>query len=302
MYIHISLPGQFLELYDARQKLLQRYCVSTALRGAGEINGSQQTPRGRHVIRARIGDGLPAGSVFKARRPTGEIWTAELAAVQPQRDWILTRILWLSGCEPGRNRLGMVDTMRRYVYIHGCPPSATLGQPGSIGCVRMGNTDLIDLFARVLAQTIVDIEEFRVISGDWRSLETAAKTVRKAVFIDEQGIAPELEWDDLDREARHVLALDEQQQAIGTGRLLIVAGTDRGRIGRLAVLPAWRGRRVGGMLLRRLLDQAVHAGLQNVHLHARLAARGFYENQGFKVQGKVFDEVGQPHVLMQRKL
>jgi lipoprotein-anchoring transpeptidase ErfK/SrfK len=123
----------------------------------GERNGSFCTPRGRHVIRAKIGAGAPLNTVFVERRPTGEIYSSELAARHPGRDWILTRILWLSGCEPGVNRLGDVDTMRRFIYIHGSPDTAEMGKPGSIGCVRMHNRDLVELFDLVPAGTPVNI-------------------------------------------------------------------------------------------------------------------------------------------------
>ncbi len=134
-----------------------RYAVSTATKGAGEQRGSFCTPRGRHIVRAKIGAGQPLSAVFVARRPTGEIYSPELAEKFPGRDWILTRILWLSGCEVGFNRLGDVDTMRRYIYIHGSPDSAPMGVPGSIGCVRMRNTDVADLFARAAAGISVNI-------------------------------------------------------------------------------------------------------------------------------------------------
>jgi L,D-transpeptidase YbiS len=133
------------------------YSVSTAKNGPGEKNGSFCTPRGRHIVRARIGAGQPLGTVFVRRRPTGEVWTPELHAKYPGRDWMLTRILWLSGCERGFNRLGDVDTMRRYIYIHGAPDSAEMGKPGSIGCVRMRNRDIVELFDRVAPYTPVDI-------------------------------------------------------------------------------------------------------------------------------------------------
>ena len=133
------------------------YAVSTSKFGPGEQHGSFRTPRGRHIVRAKIGAGQPLGAVFVRRRPTGEVWTPELHAQYPGRDWILTRILWLSGREPGVNRLGEVDTMRRYVYIHGCPDSAELGKPGSIGCVRMRNRDVAELFDRVAPYTEVVI-------------------------------------------------------------------------------------------------------------------------------------------------
>ncbi|HZQ74515.1 MAG TPA: L,D-transpeptidase [Burkholderiales bacterium] len=149
-----------IEIDIARQQLRyggKTYSVSTAKRGAGEKNGSLCTPRGRHLVRAKIGAGQPLNTVFVRRRPTGEVWTPELHARYPGRDWILTRILWLSGCEPGRNRLGDVDTMRRYIYIHGSPDIAEMGKPGSIGCVRMRNADIVELFERVPPYTAVDI-------------------------------------------------------------------------------------------------------------------------------------------------
>lgn len=111
------------------------------------------------MVRARIGAGQPPGAVFVGRRPTGEIWTPELAAREPERDWILTRILWLSGLEPGRNRLGLVDTMRRFIYIHGCPDDAPMGVPASHGCIRMRNGDVARLFESVPCGTPVWIGE-----------------------------------------------------------------------------------------------------------------------------------------------
>jgi lipoprotein-anchoring transpeptidase ErfK/SrfK len=110
-------------------------------------------------VRIKIGEGCPPGSVFVARRPTGEIYSDALAEAHPDRDWILTRILWLTGAEPGRNRGGAVDTLRRFIYIHGCPDSEPMGVARSHGCIRMRNTDLLELFDRVRAGTTVDIRE-----------------------------------------------------------------------------------------------------------------------------------------------
>jgi len=156
--ILVSLARQELRLMvDGRGRC--SYPVSTAAGGAGEHNGSLQTPRGWHVVRARIGEGAPVGTVFRARRPTGEIYQEALGRRHPGRDWILTRILWLSGCEPGFNRLGDVDTMRRYIYIHGTPDDTVLGVAGSHGCIRMRNADIVALFDRVPVGTPVEIRE-----------------------------------------------------------------------------------------------------------------------------------------------
>jgi len=156
MKIEIDIPTQQLRLLNG-DALLKSYSVSTATRGPGEKNGSLCTPRGRHIVRARIGAGQPLNAVFVRRRPTGEVWTPELHEKYPGRDWILTRILWLSGCEPGRNRLGDVDTMRRYIYIHGSPDIAEMGKPGSIGCIRMRNRDIVELFDLVPPYTPVEV-------------------------------------------------------------------------------------------------------------------------------------------------
>jgi L,D-transpeptidase YbiS len=156
MNIEIDTQAQQLTvLEDGRA--IKRYTVSTSKNGLGEKNGSFCTPRGRHIVRAKIGADQPPGAVFVRRRPTGEVWTPELHARYPGRDWILTRILWLSGCERGRNRMGEVDTMRRYIYIHGTPDTAELGRPGSIGCVRMRNRDVAELFDLVPPYTEVVI-------------------------------------------------------------------------------------------------------------------------------------------------
>ena len=156
--IDIDLTRQRLKLLDGA-RVLREYEVSTGANGIGEINGSGCTPRGRHVVRARIGAGQPAGAVFVARRPTGEVWSPALHEKFPKRDWILTRILWLSGLEPGRNRLGCVDTFRRYIYLHGTPPVTRLEVPGSKGCVRLRNEDILELFEQVPVGTEVNLHE-----------------------------------------------------------------------------------------------------------------------------------------------
>jgi len=156
--IHVSIAHQQLRLLKGDHQMAV-WSVSTALNGAGERNGSGCTPRGIHTIRACIGADEPLNAVFIGRRPTGEVYSPALAQQFPGRDWILTRILWLSGMEPGFNRSGDVDTMRRYIYIHGTPDTEPMGVPLSHGCIRMRNTDLIELFDQVQAGVSVYIEE-----------------------------------------------------------------------------------------------------------------------------------------------
>ena len=159
MKIVISIPSQELDLWDENHNIIRKYQISSAGNGVGQEYGSFCTPLGKHIIRAKIGTSQPINTVFIRRRPTGEIYTPELGARYPGRDWILTRILWLSGCEPGFNRMGKVDTMRRYIYIHGSPDSTEMGKPGSIGCIRMYNRDLLQLFNLVTTGTEVDIKD-----------------------------------------------------------------------------------------------------------------------------------------------
>lgn len=158
LVIRVDIGRQLLALCRGDERLMQ-VPVSTARNGPGERNGSECTPRGWHVIRAKIGAGAAPDTVFVGRRPTGEIYAPALRAQYPKRDWILTRILWLSGLERGCNRLGEVDTMRRYIYIHGCPDDDELGVPSSHGCIKMRNRDIIELFNRVPVGTRVQIVE-----------------------------------------------------------------------------------------------------------------------------------------------
>ena len=154
----MQLGSQRLELLEG-ERVLRAWTVSTAAKGAGEREGSEQTPRGLHETRAKIGAGAPAGAVFVGRRPNGEVCTPERSRAEPDRDWVLSRILWLRGLEVRRNRLGNVDTMRRFIYIHGTPDAAALGTPASHGCVRMRNADVIELFELVEPGTPVEIIE-----------------------------------------------------------------------------------------------------------------------------------------------
>ena len=151
--VEVHVPTQTLTVRATDSNIIMQVLVSTAKNGIGERIHSQCTPRGRHVIRAKIGANAPANTVFVSRRPTGEIYSLQLRSLYPERDWILTRILWLSGLEPGKNRFGDVDTMRRYIYIHGAPDKDPMGVPNSHGCIKMRNDDVIALFDLVAPGT-----------------------------------------------------------------------------------------------------------------------------------------------------
>ena len=157
-HIKVSIDEQRLQLLDGN-RIVMDVAVSTATNGPGEIMHSECTPRGWHRVRAKIGAGCVANTVFVGRRPSGETYTPALKVAQPDRDWILTRILWLCGMEPGRNRFGEVDSMRRYIYIHGCPEADPMGVASSHGCVKMRNSDVIELFDSVPVGTRVLIQE-----------------------------------------------------------------------------------------------------------------------------------------------
>lgn len=157
-YLDISIPKQQLNLID-NGSMVVSYPVSTASNGSGEQMSSECTPTGWHKIRAKIGSSQPINSVFTGRRLTGEIYSSELSKQFSKRDWVLSRILWLGGLEPGKNRYGKVDSAWRYIYIHGCPDELMTGNPESHGCVRMKNQDVIDLFEQIVVGTPVYIHE-----------------------------------------------------------------------------------------------------------------------------------------------
>jgi L,D-transpeptidase YbiS len=155
--LQVDIATQRMRVFE-NENVICDYAVSTAKNGPGEVNGSEQTPRGLHIVRAKIGSGCEPNTVFVKRRPTGEIFQSSLREQFPHRDWILTRIIWLSGLEPGKNRFGNVDTMRRYIYIHGTPDDVLMGVPGSRGCIRMRNHEIIQLFNLVPLGAQISIE------------------------------------------------------------------------------------------------------------------------------------------------
>ena len=136
--ITISIADQTLE-YQGKT-----YSISSAKNGIGEVEGSYCTPTGQFRISEKIGDKLKSGAVLVAREPTSEIYSPALLAKHPDRDWILTRILWLEGAEAHNQ-----NTKDRYIYIHGSPDETSMGIPGSKGCIRMHNQDVIELFDHV---------------------------------------------------------------------------------------------------------------------------------------------------------
>ena len=304
MRIHVDLASQRLSLFGADGACIRRYLVSTALNGPGEVRESGCTPRGLHRIRAKIGGAVPRGTVFRGRRPTGEVWTAELAAAFPGRDWILSRILWLSGDEPGRNRFGKVDSMRRYIYIHGTPDDQPMGEPRSHGCIRMRNDDVIELFSLVPPGTLVEIAEnadrntlpvIRIL--DWGVAAVFAMPLREQIFVREQGVPAELERDGIDRYCRHAVAVTAAGEVVGTGRLL-----PDGHIGRMAVAARWRNCGIGGRMLEALVTEAARFGFSEVVLNAQLDAVNFYLRHGFVPLGEVFVEAGIRHRTLRRTL
>lgn len=160
--IEISISKQQLVLFE-QDRLLKTYTISTAKNGPGEIMDSECTPRGKHFITEKIGDGCETNTVFVGRIPTGEIYEPALRELHPERDWILTRILWLSGTEEGKNKGHKegknVDSQARYIYIHGAPDDVAMGCPGSRGCIRMRNNDMIELFNLIEVGIEVNIQD-----------------------------------------------------------------------------------------------------------------------------------------------
>lgn len=157
--IKINLTEQQLNLLDDAGKVLQQYPVSTSKYGSGNQNGSEQTPLGLHRIKDKLGGAMPVNEVFIGRVPHGNLDECKERGVDLPDDVIMSRILWLEGMEPGRNQGGYVDTYQRYIYIHGTNHEDSVGTPSSIGCIRMCNNDIVDLFRLVEKGSEVLIEE-----------------------------------------------------------------------------------------------------------------------------------------------
>lgn len=301
MRILVDLPRQQLSLFSSEGALLCEYSISTAKLGAGEKRGSMQTPRGRHIVRAKIGAGLAYAAALSGRRPTGEICTLEHLAQHPERDWILSRILWLSGSQPGFNRLGDCDTMARYIYIHGTPDEEPMGVPLSHGCIRMRNADVIDLFERVPVGTEVlvvpeyagDPATFPLVQIEWRKGHTALSAIRKSVFVEEQGVPLEIELDAADATATHFLLWDWHGNPIACARLL-----PEGKVGRMAVLPQWRGKGLGDRLLTAVIAEAKRRGWFELRAAAQASVTAFYTQAGFEPVGDPFVAAGIDHQMM----
>ena len=158
-WVLVGVKSQSLTVYDGYGREDKRYVVSTAKRGVGEQEGSYQTPRGWHRICQKIGDGAPSRTIIFRREITPWQYTEELHQQYPNKDWILTRIMWLCGMEDGFNKDGSVDSYNRYIYIHGAGDHTPFGTPSSLGCVRMQNDDVINLYNDLPVGTDVYIDE-----------------------------------------------------------------------------------------------------------------------------------------------
>lgn len=160
--ITIDLSRQILSC-GYQGKVLEKFSISSGVKGPGELENSGCTPRGWHAVADVIGLDADINSVFVGREWTGEIYSLLLARQYPNRDWILTRIIRLIGLEPARNSGGGVDTFSRYIYIHGTPDEEKMGVPKSHGCIRMHNIDVIKLAKWVKSGVKVFIDAHRPI-------------------------------------------------------------------------------------------------------------------------------------------
>lgn len=280
------------------------FSVSTSKNGLGEKINSYKTPRGLMQIRAKIGEGAHPLAVFKRRRRSGEICNSEVFQnSQAGKDWILGRILWLSGLEPFYNRSGEVDTMRRFIYIHGTPEATDINKPGSIGCVRMFGDELISLFNLVQPHTQIYIREnsanfFDVICGHWQNIGKMCSQVRTEVFVNEQNVPPEIEYDSFDNlpQTIHILILNRQGQAVAAGRLTF--NQSIAKLGRMAVLKPYRKLKLGRELIKKAINIATNKKCQEIYLHSQKYAVGFYQKSGFNVVGEEFVEADIVHQKM----
>jgi len=157
--IKIKVSEQRLSLFDEENNLLHQYPVSTSKYGTGSENGSEKTPLGLHRIKDKLGGAMPVNEVYIGRVPHGNLEECKANDVDLPDDVIMSRILWLEGMEPGRNQGGYVDTYQRYIYIHGTNHEDAIGSPSSIGCIRMCNADVVELFRLVESGSEVLIEE-----------------------------------------------------------------------------------------------------------------------------------------------
>lgn len=157
--ININVTQQQLRLLDEDDNLLKQYPVSTSKYGAGSENGSEKTPLGLHRVKDKLGGAMPVNEVYIGRVPQGDLEECQQRGVNLPDDVIMSRIMWLEGMEPGRNQGGYVDTYQRFIYIHGTNHEDSIGTPASIGCIRMRNDDVVDLFRQVEVGSEVLIEE-----------------------------------------------------------------------------------------------------------------------------------------------
>jgi len=158
-WLLVGVKSQTLRYYDGSGLLARQYSVSTAKFGVGEQKNSYQTPRGWHKVCEKIGDGAEKDTIIFRQKITPWKYSETLHQQYPNKDWILTRVLWLCGMEPGLNQGGDVDSYDRYIYIHGAGAHVPFGTPSSLGCVRMKSDDVIELFDHTAVGTDVYIDE-----------------------------------------------------------------------------------------------------------------------------------------------
>ena len=157
--IRIKVSEQKLYLLNEAGAVEREYPVSTSKYGVGSENGSEKTPLGLHRIKDKVGGAMPVNMVLVGREPKGLLEDCIRDGVELPDDVITSRIMWLEGMEPGRNQGGHVDTYNRYIYIHGTSEEDKIGTPASIGCIRMLNDDVVELYRLVDKGTEVLIEE-----------------------------------------------------------------------------------------------------------------------------------------------